>query len=243
MMNINEKLLESIFNEDLEQVKECLAQGANVNYDNGKSYEPPIILVSINGNLEIAKLLIQHGADVNNKSYFGSERQYYTTALNQSAHKGHLEHLEIAKLLIQHGADVNAKDSDGWNPLIAAVNRGYMNDPNKQSLEFAKLLIENGADVNAKNIYGNTALMIATQNNSNTKYLDTIKLLIENGADVNAKNNKNETALKIAQKLNKKLNNKEIILLKAQELLEKAIYKSKQKTKSKQKSNDFEMGM
>ena len=35
-MNINEKLLESIFNEDLEQVKECLAQGANVNYDNGK---------------------------------------------------------------------------------------------------------------------------------------------------------------------------------------------------------------
>ena len=122
-MNINEKLLESIFNEDLEQVKECLAQGANVNDDNGKSYEPPIILVSINGNLEIAKLLIQHGADVN------------------------------------------------------------------------------------------------------------------------AKNNKNETALKIAQKLNKKLNNKEIILLKAQELLEKAIYKSKQKTKSKQKSNDFEMGM
>ncbi len=122
-MNINEKLFESIFNGDLEQVKECLVQGADMNYNNGKHYS-----------------------------------QYYSTTLIESAHKGHLEHLEIAKLLIQHGADVNSKDCNGWNPLMVAVNRGYMSDPNKQSLEFAKLLIDNGADVNAKNNNGKTAL-------------------------------------------------------------------------------------
>lgn len=239
-MNINEKLFESIFNGDLEQVKECLAQGANVNYNNGKHYSPPIISASINGNLEIAKLLIEHGADVNATSDYGSEKQYFSTTLIESAHKGHLEHLEIAKLLIHHGADMNSKDCNGWNPLMVAVNRGYMSDPNKQSLEFAKLLIDNGADVNAKNNNGENALMIAIRNNSNTKYLDTIKFLIDNGADLNIKNNKNETALTIAQKSN----NKEIIkLLKAHELLEKTIYKSKRKAKTKEKSNDFEMGM
>lgn len=143
-MDINEKLLKSTLNGDLNQVKECLAQGANVNFNNDEHYSPPIVATAIKGHLEIAKLLIENGANVNATSDYGSEKQYYSTALIESAYKGHLRHLEIAKLLIEHGADVNAKKCNGWSPLMVASNRGYMNDPNKQSLAFCKLLIKNG---------------------------------------------------------------------------------------------------
>jgi ankyrin repeat protein len=51
------------------------------------------------GHLEIVKLLLEHGADVNAKTA-------YETALHLAAEKGHLE---IVKFLLEHGADVNAK--------------------------------------------------------------------------------------------------------------------------------------
>lgn len=192
-MDINEKLLKSTLNGDLNQIKECLAQGANVNFNNNEHYSPPIIAVAIKGHLEIAKLLIKYGANVNATSDYGDK--YYSTALIESASKGHLEHLEIAKLLIEHGADVNAKNCNGWSPLMIASNRGYMNDQNKQSLAFCKFLIKNGANVNAKNEDGETALMIA----SAVGNIKVVKLLVENGAKLEIKNKKNKTAIDIAK--------------------------------------------
>ena len=250
-MDINEKLIESVYNEDLKQVKECLEQGADVNFNNKRHYSPPIISASMNGNLEIAKLLIERGANINATSKYGSEGQYYSTALIESAHKGHKEHLEIAKLLIDNGADVNGKDTYGWNPLMIAVNRGYMSDPDKQSLEFAKFLISKGADINAKNEKDETALMIAMSNNSNKAILETIQLLINNGADVNTKNKYGKTALDYIISLKylyAEQNFKEIkdfIVSKGGKLGSQVAIKNNQKAKVKQKakSNDFERGM
>lgn len=248
-MDINEKLIKYIFNEDLEQVKECLAQGADVNFNNKRHYSPPIILASMNGNLEITKLLIEHRANVNATSKYGGEEQYYSTALIQSAHKGHKEHLEIAKLLIDNGADINGKDAYGWNPLMSAVNRGYMSDPDKQSLEFAKFFISKGADVNAKNEKDETALMIAISNNSNKAILETIQLLIDNGADVNTKNKYGKTALDYIISLKyiyaeqdfKKI--KDFIVSKGGKLGSQVKTNTINKSKTKQKSNEFERGM
>jgi ankyrin repeat protein len=61
--------------------------------------ETALHLAAGEGHLEIVKLLLEHGADVNAKTA-------YETALHLAAGEGHLE---IVKLLLEHGADVNAK--------------------------------------------------------------------------------------------------------------------------------------
>ena len=128
-------------------------------------------------SLDIAKLLIEKGANVNVRSPSGK------TALWWAAR---YDHLELAELLIEKGADVNPKNMFDKVDLIGAVQHGH--------LEMVKLLIKKGADINAKNFYGKTALMIAIQQG----HLELAELLIEQGADVNAKDSSGMTALMLA---------------------------------------------
>jgi len=46
---------------------------------------------------------------------------------------------------------------DGWNPLMAASSRGH--------LKIVEALVAAGTDVNAQNVMGQTALMLAADNN------------------------------------------------------------------------------
>jgi len=64
------------------------------------------------GEVEIVKLLIDGGANVNAKG----ERGY--TPLHMVVYEGKLE---IAKFLIEKGADINAKDNYGYTPLKHAI--------------------------------------------------------------------------------------------------------------------------
>jgi len=57
-----------------------------------------------NGCLEIARALIQRGADLESKSAAGKTPLSIATSEN---------HIEIVKLLIESGAEVNAKDFGG----------------------------------------------------------------------------------------------------------------------------------
>ena len=84
------------------------------------------------GHAEIARLLIESGANVNATNNFN------TTPLHLAADKSD----GIAELLISKGADVKAKGTMGSTALHGAASSG-----NKI---IANLLIENGADVNAK---------------------------------------------------------------------------------------------
>ena len=67
---------------------------------------------AVNNAVEVAGLLLTHGADVNAK-----EAQRGRTALHLAALK---DALEVAGLLLAHGADVNAKDQNGWTALKLA---------------------------------------------------------------------------------------------------------------------------
>jgi ankyrin repeat protein len=84
---------------------------------------------------EMAKLLIEHGAEVNWRDGNNSA----LTALHFFASNGNAK---VAELLIDHGAEVDVKNGRGQTPLHLAAQEGRLNT--------VKLLISRGADVNAK---------------------------------------------------------------------------------------------
>ncbi|KAI1067289.1 hypothetical protein LB506_004053 [Fusarium annulatum] len=108
--------------------------------------------------------LIQHGADVNMPSVWGTPLEQVARDFDQH------DTMQRCQLLLAAGADVNA--STEITALISAV----AND----NVELAKLLIEAGADVNASKT-GMTALEVAVDNNNT----ELAKLIVGAGANVN----------------------------------------------------------
>ncbi len=76
-------------------VKSLLDKGANVNSKSPYG-STPLFFACDRGNLEIAKLLIDRGADVNVEDTF-----YHANAISWAAQK---KHYEIVTLLLDHGA-------------------------------------------------------------------------------------------------------------------------------------------
>ena len=146
----------------------------------------PLSAAAFQGHVDVAKLLIKAGADINVKDSFGG------TAFMYAVDGGHAD---IVKLLIEAGADINAKlpfpyGGRGYTALMRAAALG--------DTELVKVLIEAGADVNAEErIYSETALLVATKEFYEEAATDVqlMKILIEAGADVNAKDRNGDTAL------------------------------------------------
>lgn len=68
------------------------------------------------GDLKLAKLLIEHGADVNFKSSLGQTALHLATKHNS---------YDLVKLLVENGANVNIEDSDGKSALYYAQKDGF----------------------------------------------------------------------------------------------------------------------
>ena len=131
--------------------------------------------------LEIVRVLIDKGADVNTPSR--SE-----TALMRAVGKGYVE---IVRLLLSKGAQVNVNTDDG-TPLMVAVGRG--------NTEIMKLLLAAGADVKTVHRTGDQALMMAARQRSYRTpaaepNAEVVELLLAHGADPNARGDWKRTAL------------------------------------------------
>lgn len=133
--------------------------------------------------IDIVKLLISHGANINHKSKGGSSPlfmacQYFNSNRSRQVLLGKPDipiQLELVKVLVENGANVTECGRDGNTPLIAASLSGFK-DPS-----LVIYLLENGADPSVKNVHGTTALHLAAEMGC----LETVKVLIENGAHVN----------------------------------------------------------
>jgi len=90
-------------------------------------------------NVEVAKVLISMGANVNFKGSGG------ITPLHLAVTYGNIE---MAKVLMSNGADVNVKEDNGMTPIHIAALAGRTSAG--KNVEIAKILVSNGADVNAR---------------------------------------------------------------------------------------------
>lgn len=131
----------------------------------------PLHLAALHNQLEVARLLIANGADVNAMS----KRVHWTPGMTP-LHAALLSysHKEMVELLISRGADVNAGDDSKRTPLHYAAMSGLMSE--------AELLLANGAEVNARDYKSQTPMHIAVEWN----HLDMVQLLVANDADINA---------------------------------------------------------
>jgi ankyrin repeat protein len=103
--------------------------------------------ISVSGHEQVAKLLLDKGADVNAKG------GYYGNALYAASVKGHEQ---VVKMLLDNNTDVNTQGKYYSNALCAASVKGHK--------QVVKLLLNKGADVNAKGGYYSNALYIALVN-------------------------------------------------------------------------------
>ena len=145
------------------------------------------------GYMRIANLLLQKGANVNNRGYMGVTPLHqlfeitiegsFTFETNNANY-----FYKCAKLLIDKGADVNAMDDYGRTPLHKHCMHIHIG-----VFYLVKALLEHGADVNARNVVGETPLHISCNNIETMKDTLVAEFLISKGADINVKDNQNKT--------------------------------------------------
>ena len=104
---------------DVSKMSAALLAGANAN---AKTKKPGIggitllIIASGLGHVEVVKLLLENGADVNTNNDIG------ISALMAASSKGFVK---VVKLLLEKGADVNAKNDDNLTALSIASVMGF----------------------------------------------------------------------------------------------------------------------
>ena len=94
-----------------------------------------LMSASLEGHLEVTKLLIEEGVDVNAQDNEGWTALMYASGAGLKDRKD--VNPEVVPLLIKAGADVNAQDNKGYTALKWASREGHT--------DIVKLLKEAGA--------------------------------------------------------------------------------------------------
>ena len=121
-------------------VKAILGARPKVNSRNANG-ETALMLASIAGRVDVARMLLDSGADPNLPGW---------TPLIYAAVNNHVN---VARLLLSRGAQVNATAENGLTALMMAAREGQ--------LPMVLLLLEHGADVNYTSPFGMNALGVA----------------------------------------------------------------------------------
>eukprot|EP00903_Cladosiphon_okamuranus_P005628 g5595.t1 len=135
------------------------------------------------GGVEVAKMAIEHGADVNVRNAQG------TTILQLAVTAGKAE---MVSMLCGEGAALNAFDDLGRTALHLATTEGLV--AVMEALMAAGALVDLGDERN-----GQSALVIATEQGN----ADAVEAIIKHGADVNAADQIGGTALHTAAVYNR----------------------------------------
>ena len=123
----------------------------------------------VKGHVEVAMLLLEHGANVNTVNSQGYP------PLHQAIQRERSDHFE---LLLEHHADIHLQDHNGATPLDHAARFG--------ALDFTLELLRRRAAVDVLDHTGWTPLLGASQQG----HRDIVRFLVESGAAVGTPDNK-----------------------------------------------------
>jgi uncharacterized protein len=155
---------------DAAKVREALDGGSDPNQQ-WTHERTPLVIASRDGNVEVIRELLAHGADVHARPNKGQQFAQFIGPVGSAASAGRIEAM---KALIDVGAEIDETDSSRRTPLMHAIWLGKN--------EAAKWLIEQGARVTADDGATDDPLGWAAQRRVSPK---VIKMLIARGADVN----------------------------------------------------------
>ena len=196
---LDAELVSAVRGDNLENACEYLRRGANpgareTSAPSTEHYRKTgLMIAAVYGQLEMAKLLLNNGAEANQKAPVSNSRGWIM-ALPSA-----IRYPEIIKLLLDRGADINLTEKDGRGALWGAAHWGFW--------ESVKLLLERGADPNLVDTWGASALyggVVGIRNIRDMRYIQhtgwrgddltplqswpkVVSLLLAAGADVNAR--------------------------------------------------------
>jgi len=137
----------------------------------------PLLRAVMEGHVEMARLLIRKGGDIE-ATFEGNTALIEATLQNNN---------ELVKLLLTNDAKIEAKTKDGHTALHLAATNAHV--------KIVQTLFKAGAEINTRDAKRMTPLMSAALSN---KYW-MVHLLLTMGADVEARDRDGETALQLHQ--------------------------------------------
>jgi ankyrin repeat protein len=207
-MDTQNQLIEAVKAGKIEQVLSLLEQDSSLVNAHSACGSSAIVLATYYGHPEIARLLVERGAELD---LFEAEMtgrvERLRELLDESPKRANavapdgfgplglaafFGHLPAVELLLARGAQVNTPSQNDQQvmPLHSAAAGRH--------LEIARLLLAKGADPRARQVGGFTPLHSAAQNGQ----LELVELLIQSGADPDARSDDGRFPLDLAHESN-----------------------------------------
>ena len=162
-----------------------MEEGASVE-DRDDSGRTALVVAAYENHLEVARKLIEAGADANVKD--DTEQSAYLISTSEVG-----DDPRLLRLTLENGADVESLDSYNGTGLIRASERGYA--------EIVKELLNTDIDVDHVNNLEWTALLEAIiLGDGGSQHTGVVRLLVDSDADVNLADGEGVTPLEHAQK-------------------------------------------
>jgi outer membrane protein assembly factor BamB len=158
--SLNAQLLDAAGKGDAAAVASLLARGADVDADNGRG-ATPLYVAAEQGQLEVVKILLDHGADPNVKDLEWGRTPLRHASLPDSRPSGKAARAEIIRLLLARGAGMEG------DALVDLISGGHV--------EAAETIVRHGT---VDPSYLNVALAAAQRKG----LTDLAKMLVEAGA-------------------------------------------------------------